>query len=424
MEYDLCIIGAGTAGLSAALCAAQLGKKVCLIEQDEPGGTCLNRGCIPSKLLIHHSKKNTPLSDILKKKMEVLGRLRAGMIYLVKSNSVDYLGGSAAIDKSGRVVVEGAAIASKFILLASGSVPKELSDLKFDHKTIISSDDALMLEEAPRKLLIVGGGAVGCEFAFIFARLGSSVALIEAADQILPGVESEAAKKVFQSLQKTGVAVFVKKSFRGFDMAGYDKVLVCVGRQPHLEGVCSVEAGVKIEGGFISVDERLRTAVPHIFAAGDCIGYPMLAHVASYEGELAVRNMFSRTPAVRDYSAVPNCVFTTPEVASIGLTEEAAAEQGLHYKAQTVSFLAVGMAHVLEETQGFVKAVVEVSTKRILGATVVGGNAEEIINMFSLIMRNRLSLTDVRNTMFFHPSLSEIVSELAKSFTPLEIGRA
>ncbi len=411
MNYDLCVIGAGWAGFNAALSAAKLGKKVCIIEEKEIGGTCLNRGCIPTKAILQYSKHSKDISEIQKKKNDVVTRLRQGMSYMLKANKVDFIQGKAKIAGKDRVLVgpDNKEITAKFILIATGSAPKDLPSIKIDHKKIISSDDCLELTEIPKKILIIGAGAIGCEFACIFERLGSEVTIVEIADEILPGFDVQLGRKLHQSFQKIGIAVYTNKKIEEFDLNQYDKILLSVGRRAVTEGIFEDKAAIKLEKGSILADRELKSSLPNVFAAGDCVGGYMLAHVASYEGELASRNMFKKAER-RDYTVVPSSVFTTPEVAAVGITEEEAKKFGISYKANVVHFLSVGMAHILESTDGFIKVIAEEKTGRILGASMIGVQATELVNIFSLLMKNKVPISGIKNTILAHPSISEILS--------------
>jgi dihydrolipoamide dehydrogenase len=413
MDYDVCIIGAGWAGFNAALAAAKLGKKACIAEDREIGGTCLNRGCIPTKAFVHYSKSGLSLGDIRKKKDEVVGRLRDGMFYLIKSNKIDYFQGRALIKKDGSVSIGTDNIKPKYILLATGSSSKDLPNIKIDHKRIISSDDMLSLDAVPKKLLIVGGGVIGCEFASIFARLGSDVTIVEITGQLLPGLDAQVSKKLLSAFQKVGITVFLGKGAQDLDLNGFDKVLLSVGRSTVIDGLWEDGVGIKVDKGFIAVDRELKTAMPNIFAAGDCIGGYMLAHVASYEGELAVNNMFEKQEK-RDYSVIPSSVFTAPEVGSVGLSEEEAKHFGASYKASSVHFLSVGMSHIFGDTQGFAKVIVDTKSGKILGAIIIGLQATELVNIFSVLIKNNITIFELKKTIFAHPSISEIVAEVAK----------
>ena len=416
MDYDLAVIGAGWAGFNAALSAAKLGKSVYLIESKEMGGTCLNRGCIPTKAFLQYSKKGLSFSEIKKKESEIVQRLATGMAFLAKNQKIDYVFGKAKIEADGNISIgSDKRFRPKFILIATGSVPADLPQLKIDHQKVISSDDVFGLESIPKKILIVGGGVIGCEFACFFNRQGAQVAIVEIAEQLLPGIDSEVSKKLLQCLQKMGISVFLNKKVEELDLNSYDKILLAVGRRALVFDLWDEKLGIKTEKNGVVVDRELRTGVRNIFAAGDCIGGYMLAHVASYEGELAVSNMFLKR-ALRDYSAVPSSIFTTPEIGVIGFSEDELKKIGADYKVSKVHFLSVGMAHILEDTQGFVKVIAENKTGRILGATMIGIQATELVNFFSLAMKNKLSIMDLRKTIFAHPSISEIIREVAKEY--------
>lgn len=415
MEYDVCIIGAGWAGFNAALKSARLGKKVCVVEEKEIGGTCLNRGCIPTKVFVFHSKARLPLTEIQQKKEEVVRRLQAGMEHLVKTNKIDYLRGRAVIGKNGSISAgPDKVLRAKYILIATGSAPKELPSIKFDHNKVLSSDDMLVLADVPKRLLVIGGGFIGCEFASIFKRLGSDVAIVEATQQLLPGSDSQTAKKLLSIFQKNGIQVSLGVDAGSLNFNDYDKVLLSVGRRAVIEGLWEEGVGIKTEKGLIVVDRELRTGSRNVFAAGDCVGGYMLAHVAAYEGELAVNNMFLRR-RTRDYSVIPSSVFTQPEVASVGIIEEEAKNFGANYRSAVVHFLSVGMAHIHGETDGFVKVLVDKKSGRIIGVSIIGPEASELINIFSVIIKNNVTIKALKETIFAHPSISEIVAELAKA---------
>lgn len=415
MIYDLIVIGAGWAGFNAALKAAKLGKKVCLIEERELGGTCLNRGCIPTKAFVACVKQGFSLVEFQKKRDTIVERLRSGMEYLLKAHKVDYIRGRARIKTQDSVILsDGKAFKTKFILVATGSGPKELPHLAIDNRKVISSDDALCLKEAPRNALIVGAGAVGCEFACIFKQLGAEVTVVEIAGQLLPGIDAQVSKKLLQNFQKMEINVFLGKKAEDLDLAEFDKILLSIGRQGRWEGVWGDEVPIRAEKGVIRVDERLRTNVKNIFCAGDCVGGQMLAHVASYEGELAVNNMFLKAEK-RDYGVIPSSIFTSPEIGVVGISEEQAKGSGAPYKVLVVHYLSNGMAHILGDTQGFVKVIAH-KNGFILGAAIIGLEASELINIFSMAMKNKITLPDLKKTVFAHPAVSEIVSEVARSF--------
>ena len=416
MTYDLCVLGAGWAGFSAAVDAARRKKSVCLIDSRELGGTCLNRGCIPTKVLIVQSKKGLSFSRMQEKRQATVTRLRSGMEFLLKQHKVIFVPGRGRIEDAKTVSVEGReAVSAKSILLATGSRPKELAQLPFDHKKIISSDDVFELSDLPERWLVVGGGVIGCEFACFLKRMGCAVTLVEVLPQLLTGFDAEIVRKLHQSMGKAGVEISPGKDAASFDTNAYDKVLVAAGRQAVAEDLWSDKVRIETRKGCVGVDRQLRTATPNIYAAGDCIGGYLLAHVAAYEGGLAVENIFGETQK-RDYAAVPVSVFTDPEIGAVGVTEEEVKKFGAAYSARTVHFLSVGMAHVLEETQGFVKVIAEEKSGRILGAHVIGVHATELVNIFSLALKNGLGVKELSRTVFAHPSISEVVGEVARSF--------
>jgi dihydrolipoamide dehydrogenase len=414
MKYDLCVIGGGWAGFNAAQRASKLGKKVCLIEDKEIGGTCLNRGCIPTKAWVAYSKQNYSFPDIQTKASQIIERLRQGMQFVLKSRAIDYINGKAKIVSCDTVRVgEDQEIKAKFILIATGSTPRELPDLKFDHQKINSTDDILSWEQLPKNLLIIGGGVIGCEFATIFKRLGVEVTILEIESQLLPGIDGQLSKKIAQVFQKAGIKIELQKKHGEIDLNNFEKILLSVGRKSSLDGLWEDSGYIRTEKDSIVVDHELKTNIPNIFAAGDCIGGYMLAHVASYEGELAVKNMFSEREK-KDYSVVPVSIFTSPEIASVGISEEKTKLSVEEYRIATVNYLSIGMAHIFGDTQGFVKVIVGTRSGRILGANIIGLEATELVNIFSIMIKNNLTIQDLRKTIFAHPSISEIIAEVAK----------
>ncbi len=416
MTYDLCVIGAGWAGFSAAVAAARRKKSVCLIDSREVGGTCLNRGCIPAKVFVVQSRKGLSFSRIQEKRETTVTRLRQGMEFLLRQHKIVFVQGRGRIEDPKTVAVEGKdSVRAASILIATGSRPQELVHLPFDHEKVISSDDVFKLSELPRRWLVAGGGVLGCEFAFFLRRMGCEVTIAEVLPQLLTGFDAEIIRKIQQVMGKAGITISLGKGVESFDAGAYDKVLVAAGRQAVTQDLWSDKVKIVIEKGCVGVDRQLCTSTPNIYAAGDCIGGYMLAHVAAYEGELAVENIFGETKK-RDYATVPVSVFTDPEMGAVGLTEEEAKRFGAAATARTVHFLSVGMAHVLEETQGFVKVIAETKSGRVLGAHVIGTHASELVNIFSLVIKNGLSVKDLARTVFAHPSISEVVGEVARSF--------
>lgn len=428
--YDLAIVGSGWAGFNAALKAKELGLTVCLIEKAELGGTCLNLGCIPTKTLIQSAKIFTLAKKSLnfglvpqdatinflkvqERKEKIIQQLRHGMQFMLKG--VDFLNAKAEILSSEEVKTGGQSIKARFILIATGSTSVELGALKFDGKKIISSDDILNLKEIPRALLIVGGGVIGCEFASLFSALGSRVSIIELMPQILPAEDREVAKKLEASFKKKGIKVSTNSDTQSIELKNHDLVLVCVGRRAKTEDLGLDRLGVKLEKGRILVDEYLRTNVSNIYAAGDCTGKNMLAHFAAYQGEIAAHNLANPdNPKKADNPNIPNCIFTDPEIASVGLSEEAARNKGRDINVNRFDFLGIGAARILDETDGFIKINSDRKTDEVLGACIIGPRATELIGILTLAVSCRLKVQQIRNTIFAHPTLSESIHEALK----------
>ncbi|MFH1413554.1 MAG: dihydrolipoyl dehydrogenase [Candidatus Omnitrophota bacterium] len=431
MNYDLTIIGAGWAGFNAALKAKELGLKVCLIEKSHIGGTCLNVGCIPTKALIHSAKvysiskkasgfgiegnnPNPNFAKIQERKDKIIQQLQKGMQFLLKD--IDYINAEAKIISNQEIHAGGQDIKTKFILIACGSKPTELKNLKFDGKKIISSDDILKIKEIPKSLLVIGGGVIGCEFTSLFSNLGTQVSIVEMLPQLLPGVDNEVAKKVESLLKKKGIKINTNSDATTVDLGGYDLVLLCIGRAPNAENLELEKIGVKLEKGKIIVDDYLKTSVENIYAAGDCTGKTMLAHYAAYQGTVAAENISKPTanPIKADNTNVPNCIFTDPEISSVGLSENAAKSKGIDIKMHKFDFMASGMAHILDETDGFVKIISDNKTERVLGASIIGPKATELIAVLTIAISTQLKTSQIKDTIFAHPTLSESIEEALK----------
>jgi len=430
MDYDLAVIGAGWAGFNAAITAKELGLKVVLIEKAQLGGACLNRGCIPTKALIQSAKiysltkkskafgvktspPNIDFNEIQARKENLVRQLRQGMNFMLKG--IDFINGPAQILGPNTVEADGKNFQSRCILIACGSKPIELANLKFDHQKIISSDDILNLKELPGSLLIIGGGVIGCEFASLFSTFGVKVDLVEKMPQLLPGEDKELAKKLETIFKKKGIRVNTNTDATNFNLNNYDLVLLCIGRVPDLSRLGLENIGVKLEKGKVVIDEYLKTDVPSIYAAGDCTGRIMLAHFAAYQGCLAAENI-ARPARLKkaDNTTIPNCIFTDPEIASVGLDEEEARTQGVDIKINKFDFLGSGMARILDQTEGFIKIVSDKKTGRILGASIIGPAATELIATLTLAVSVGLKLCQIQDTVFAHPTLSESIGEALK----------
>jgi len=429
--HDICIIGAGWAGFSAAIKVKQLGLSVCLVEQKKIGGTCLNQGCIPTKVLVQSARIFSHIKDnsvfgvevkgaevnfdkIQQRKLAIVDKMSKGMEFQLSTKGVELIKGEAKFVNADEILVDSRSIKAKNVIIAIGSRPIELPFLKFNQKNIISSDDILDLKFIPESLLIVGGGVIGCEFANIFASLGAKVTIVEILEHILPNEDKDIAKKLEVALKRKSVKILTKTDVKTVALDKFEKVLVCVGRVANKEIEGLEKIGVKTDKKGILVNEFMQTNIDNLYAVGDCIGGHQLAHVAAYEGELAVDNILDKKiPA--DYSAVPNCIFTDPEISSVGLTEEAAKAKGIQYQIGKFDFLASGMAHILDETDGFIKVISDSNSKEILGAAIVGPKATELIAVFSLAMKSKLKISQINDTIFAHPTLSEAIREATKS---------
>ncbi len=424
--YDLTVIGAGWAGINACLSAKQRGKKTCLIECSLLGGVCLNRGCIPTKSLIHCAKLYSlskkaqifgidspdPGLNFLKvqeRKDKVIQGLRRGLETVLKG--VDIVNGYARITGPHQVRVGEKHIESKLVLIATGSSPAELDGLKFDGKKVLTSDQMLECRTIADPLLIVGAGVLGCEFASLFANFGSKVTLVEKMPAILPGEDAEVSRKLETIFKKRGIDVRTSFDATALDLNKYQAVLVAVGRSAYYAGLGIDELGLDCDEKGIKVDDGLKTSIDGIYAAGDCTGRLMLAHFASYQGRLAVKSMFEPQFAANASALIPNCIFTEPEVASIGFSEQAAAQKGLDYVSGRFDFRASGMANILDETDGFIKLIWDGKSGKLLGGHIIGPRATELIGILTLALQSSMSISQIRAVIFAHPTLSESISE-------------
>jgi len=425
--YDLAVIGAGWAGFNAAIRAKELGLRACLIDQGPIGGTCLNQGCIPAKTLIQSAKiyslvKKSPVfgitagggpeinfSEVIKRKEKMIRQLGSGMDFLLKG--VDFIKSRAELLSAVKVKAGAGVIQAKNIIIATGAKPQELAQLKFDGVKIVSSSQMLDLTNIPEDLLIVGGGVIGCEFAGLFCALGSQVTLVEKMPQLLPGLDTDLARKLENLFKKKGIKVNTGSNIADYGINNYARVLVCVGRQPDFSGLGLEKAAVKIEKNRIAIDDYLTTNIPNIYSAGDCTGKFMLAHYAAYQGRIAVDNIFSKNKLKADNTTVPNCIFTDPQVAAVGLSQEEAISKGLRVKVSRFDFLGSAAARILDETEGFIKVISDDFTQQILGAAIIGPGACELIGIFTVAVSARLKVEKARDMIFAHPTLSESVRE-------------
>ncbi len=428
--YDLTIIGGGWAGFNAALKARELGLKVCLIEKAAIGGTCLNSGCIPTKTLIQSAKvySLTKKSDafgieiqglkinfkkIQERKNKIIQQLRCGIQFMLKG--IDCITKEAQIISPEEIKTEGEIIKTRFILLATGSKAIELKGLEFDSQRILSSDDILNLEDIPVSLLIIGGGVIGCEFANLFSNLGSQVTIAEKMPQLIPGEDRDIAKKIETVFKKRGIKVNTNTDAHSLDLKDYNLILVCVGRIAKTETLGLEKIGISLDKTRIITDDYLKTNIPNIYAAGDCTAKVMLAHFAAYQGLTAAVNIAHPQGQLKaDNTSIPNCIFTEPQIASTGLKEDEARNRGIDINIKRYDFLGSGMAHILDETEGFIKIISDKRTDGILGASIIGPGATELIAILTLSVSTHLKVSEIRKTIFAHPTLSEIIGEALK----------
>lgn len=429
-SYDLVIIGSGPGGYVAALYAARHKLNVCVIEKRDLGGTCLNRGCIPTKTLLHSASILSKIRESKEFGIEVSGyslnynamamrkdtvvtRLRSGIETLFRANSIDLIKGEAALTPTCEVSVNGEEIKARSIIIASGSRPMDIPGVVIDEKRICSSDGILDLKDIPPSITIVGGGVIGCEFANLFNLLGSKVTIVELLDRILPTQSKEVSRKMETILKKRLVNIRTSTKFE-IGSCETEKVLISVGRKPNTENMGLEKCGIKIEKGRISVDENLRTDVKKIYAIGDCIAGPQLAHKASYDAMIAVENISGMNSKV-DYSSVPNCIWTDPEIASVGLNEDEARIKHPDMKIAKFPYLASGKAYLMGKSEGFIK-IIGNANGDILGVEIFGLEACDLIGEAALALKAGINIKDWSRVVHGHPTLSEIFQEAAHIF--------
>jgi len=429
IKYDLAIIGSGPCGYVAAIRAAQLGLKTCIFEKDRIGGVCLNWGCIPTKALsasaatLYNIERagefgisvkgfDLDFSKVYERKESIVKKLSSGIEMLLKAKKIEIIREAAEIKGPTSIKTANAEIEAKNILIATGSIPFELPGLAFDHTNILSSTDILELKTIPKSLIIVGGGVIGCEFASIFRSFGSEITIIEAMSQLLPNEDEEIARKLEQIFKRRGIKVLTNTKIDKIDKG--DKALIAIGRSPNSKSLGLDNIGIECNKGWIKVDEAFKTNISNIYAAGDIKGGMLLAHVASREGIVAVGHMAGNSETI-DYNAVPSCIFTNPEIASVGLNEKAAKNKGIEAKARKFLFGAIGKSHVLGETDGFIKLVTDAKNDKIVGCQIIGPHATELIAEISPCIQFGITSEKLASVIHAHPTLSEIICEVSES---------
>ena len=451
-EIDVVIIGGGPGGYVAAIKAAHLGLKAVLVEKDKLGGICLNKGCIPTKALIstteilNHIQRaeefgiqvkdySFDFPAIMKRKDLITRRLSSGVEQLMKANQVRVVLGEGQIVEPGKVEIidttgEKEVIKTKNIVIATGSKVIKLPIPGIDSEGVITSDEALSLSELPSKMIIIGGGVVGIEFAGIFKALGVEVTVVEMLPRILLPVDEEIARRLTMSLKRKGIEILTDCKVKGIKKDNQDlevlvstsegekklkteKVLLAAGRVPELGNIDVQRLGIELDKGAIKVNEKMRTNIPGIYAVGDVVGKIMLAHVASREGIVAVENI-SGKEVLMDYKVVPNCVFSMPEVASVGLTEAEARKENDNIKVSKFPFMANGKALGMGETEGMVKIIAEADTSELLGVHILGVHASDLIAEGALALSMEATAEEIVNTIHAHPTLAEAIAEAAE----------
>ncbi|RJP24601.1 MAG: dihydrolipoyl dehydrogenase [Candidatus Omnitrophota bacterium] len=451
IKVNVTVIGAGPGGYVAAIRASQLGMKTAIVEKDRPGGLCLNWGCIPSKALLKSAelyeklKKggtfglkadnvSYDLAAIVDRSRGISERIVNGVEYLLKKYKIQHIKGAAGIvsPKEVRVETEGktTGIQTDHIIIATGTHPRDLPGIRRDGERIISSKEAMLLKTLPKRLVVVGAGAIGMEFAYYYSCLGSEVTILEALDRVLPVEDDEVSAEVAKSFKRRGVKIEtgarVSSAVRNgeevkieYEVGGAKKTitadvtLAAVGVIANTDGLGLEKVGIKTYKNGISVNEHMQTSVPTIYAIGDVIGPPWLAHVASAEGVHAVEHMAGKNPHRIDYNSVPGCTYCKPEVASVGYTERRAKEEKIEYTLGKFSFRASGRAIAAGDADGFVKLIFEKKYGGLIGAHIVGGEATEMIHELVLAKNLEATAEEIGKTIHAHPTLGESIMEAA-----------
>ena len=455
MKYDIIVIGSGPGGYVAAVRAAQAGKRTAIVEREALGGVCLNWGCIPTKALlksasVYHYVKNAAaygidiegeakadISKIVARSRGVAETMSKGIDFLMKKNKIDVLRGHGSIESKGVVAVENeegrTLYEADHIILATGARPRQMPFIPVDGEKIITSREALVIKELPESIVVIGSGAIGSEFAFLFAQLGVKVTIVEYLPNLMPLEDEEVSKTMERAFRKMRATVYTGTTVKaarvndegrcevdiegkkGAETLVADMVLAAVGIKTNTENIGLEKVGIELERDKIKVDEHYQTAVEGIYAIGDLIPTPALAHVASAEAIHCVDAICGRSPQPIDYSTIPSCVYTSPEVASVGLTEKQAAEKGIELKVGRFQFTASGKAAAAGERDGFVKLLFDVATDKLIGAHFVGMNVTEMIAEPTVAKALGATAEVLAHTIHPHPTMNEAVMEAAEA---------
>ncbi len=449
MKYDILVVGSGPGGYVAAIRAAQLGKRVGLVERAEAGGVCLNWGCIPTKALLKSAQIYAHCKAAEQYGVEITGEVRPaldkmvarsrgvaetmnkGVLFLLKKNNIDLITGFGRLTAPGHVDVDGTDYEADHIVLATGARPREMPLMPVDGKRVITSREALTLNELPETMIVVGSGAIGSEFACFYATLGVKVTVVEYLPRMMPLEDEEVSKTMERAFRKLRATVLTSTTVKGVKIAGdrceveiegkkgpetltADVVLSAVGVQANIEGIGLEELGIAVERGKVAVDEYYRTNVAGVYAIGDIVKGPALAHAASAEAVCCVEAICGLNPAPVDYANIPSCIFTTPEVASVGMTEQEAAEKGMAVKIGRFPFTASGKATAAGDRDGFVKLLFDADDK-LVGAHMVGANVTEMLAEPTLARTLGATAEAIVRTVHAHPTLNEGVAEAAEA---------
>lgn len=455
MKYDIIVIGSGPGGYVAAVRAAQAGKRTAIVEREALGGVCLNWGCIPTKALlksaaVYHYVKNAAsygidiegeakadISKIVARSRGVAETMSKGIDFLMKKNKIDVLRGHGSIESKGVVAVENeegrTLYEADHIILATGARPRQMPFIPVDGEKIITSREALVIKELPESIVVIGSGAIGSEFAFLFAQLGVKVTIVEYLPNLMPLEDEEVSKTMERAFRKMRATVYTSTTVKaarvndegrcevdiegkkGAETLVADMVLAAVGIKTNTENIGLEKVGIELERDKIKVDEHYQTAVEGIYAIGDLIPTPALAHVASAEAIHCIDAICGRSPQPIDYSTIPSCVYTSPEVASVGLTEKQAVEKGIELKVGRFQFTASGKAAAAGERDGFVKLLFDAATDKLIGAHFVGMNVTEMIAEPTIAKALGATAEVLAHTIHPHPTMNEAVMEAAEA---------
>ena len=448
-SYELVIIGAGPGGYVGAIRASQLGIKTAVIEKDKPGGVCLNIGCIPSKALIHQAEKFNAISDlekmgikvdtsefdykqVFKKSRLAAKKLSKGVQFLLKKNKVDYIEGEASFKDKNTILVNEEEIQANQIIIATGSRPKQIPGFVIDEENILSSTGALMLEKLPKKMLILGSGAIGVEFSHVFSSFGVEIHLVEMLDNIIPTEDEDISKELEKAFKKrkincytstkatgvekteNGLTVTLKDKEGNEEKLEVDKILLAVGRDTNIEGLGLDKIGVELErGNFIKTGDYYETSVKDVYAVGDVVSSPLLAHVASKEAEIAVEHIAGKEPEKKlDPTIIPGAVYCEPEIGSFGLKEKDIQDKKV--KVSKFPYKAIGKATAIEHSEGFIKLITDENSGEILGASMIGAQATELIHELLLAKDSGIFTEKIAQLIHAHPTLSEGLMEASR----------